>query len=416
MTRRLWSVLILAAVAIVPQSSEGQERPALTPAEALMLARDHNPELLAARQELEIARGRLIKARYPSQINPELATEVTDRSRGEPGERGNSVDFAVTLSQQIEIGGQREKRIEEAERHVAVVIQRVKDRERLILAQVKDRFYRALSLHRRGDLFRHVEDLTRRLRTAAAKRFQAGEITKLEVNLAEIQLGQARRDTLIAERDYRNMLQELERLLGQEPRGTIVLAGQLTVRPQTVDEQTILQQALETRPDLQGARAELGRIDVETELTRRLALPNPTLSFVYREEEKRDYIAGAEIRFPLPIFDRKQAELLQLAGRKEQAGHERQSIELQIRQEVSEALRTYNTAKAEVEVYEQDVLERATENFQLIEVAYREGQINLLQLVVVQTNLVTAQLSYIDALSAYWQARIALERATGTDL
>ncbi|MBI3797074.1 MAG: TolC family protein [Deltaproteobacteria bacterium] len=413
---RVVCLLAVAALGMLPTASQGQESLSLTLSEALTFARDRNPDLLAARQELEVARGRLVKARYPSQFNPELGSEVANRSRGESGERGSDIDFSVTLSQEIEIAGQRGKRIDEAERNLAVVTQRIQDRERLVLAQVKESFYRALALRRRFDLFRQVEDLNRRLRAVATVRFQAGEISKLEVNLAEIQLGQARKDTLTAERDYRNTLRELERRLGQEPRGTAELTGQLAVQPQTFDEQMLLGTALESRPDLQAARTELGRLDAEMALTRRLVVPNPTLSFVYREEEKRDHIAGAEIRFPLPVFDRKQAELVQLAGRKDQAGYERQSVELQVRQEVGEALRAYNTAKAEVEVYEQTVLERATENFQLIETAYREGQINLLQLVVVQNNLITAQLSYIDALNAYWQARTALERATGTEL
>ncbi len=412
----LQCVLTIVLLLFIPVLGHGQESLSLTLPEALALARDHNPDILAARQELEIARGRLVKAHYPSQFNPALGSEVTDRSRGESGEHGDSVDFSFSLSQEIEIAGQRGKRIDEAERNLTVVTQRVRDRERLILAQVKESFYRALSQRRRFALFRQVEDLNRRLRDVAATRFQAGEISKLEVNLAEIQLGQARKDVLTAERDYRNTLRELERLVGQEPRGTVELTGQFAATPQTFDSQTLTRLALDNRPDLQAAGAEIGRIEAEMALTRRLIVPNPTVSFVYREEEKRDRIAGAEIRYPLPVFDRKQAELLQLAGRKGQAGYERQSVELQIRQEVGDALRAYDTAKAEVEVFEQAVLERATENFQLIETAYREGQINLLQLVVVQNNLITAQLSYIDALTAYWQARIALERATGTEL
>ena len=408
--------LAIFILLLTPVPGRGQESLSLTLPETLALARDHHPDLLAARQELEIARGRLVKARYFSQFNPAIGSEITDRSRGESREHGDSIDFAVTLSQEIEVAGQRGKRIDEAERNLTVATQRVRDRERLILAQVKESFYRALSQRRRFALFRQVEDLNHRLRDVATTRFQAGEISKLEVNLAEIQLGQARKDVLTGERDYRNTLRELERLLGQEPRGTVELSGQLAATPQIFDLQTLTRLALDNRPDLQAASAEIGRIEAEMALTRRLIVPNPTVSFVYREEEKRDHITGAEIRLPLPVFDRKQAELTQLAGRKGQADYERRSVELQIRQEVGDALRAYDTAKAEVEVFEQAVLERATENFQLIEAAYREGQINLLQLVVVQNNLITAQLSYIDALTAYWQSRIALERATGTDL
>src|SRR5262249_18789251 len=164
--------------------------------------------------------------------------------------------------------------------------------------QVKESFYRALFQRRRYSLFRQVEDLNRRLRDVATARFQAGEVSKLEVNLAEIQLGQARRDVLLTERDYHNTLRELERLLGQEPSGTIGLTGQLTVSPQIFDEQTLLRVALEKRPDLRAAKAERGRLDAETTLVRRTVIPNPTLGFVYREEERRDRIAGATLSVP----------------------------------------------------------------------------------------------------------------------
>ena len=408
--------LIVIFLMALPALGQGQESLSLTLPEALRLARERNPDLLAARQELEIARGRSVKARYPSQFNPELGSEVTNRSRGEPGEHGSSVDFAVTLSQEVEIGGQRGKRIDEAERNLALVTQRARDRERLILAQVKESFYRALSLRRRFDLFRQVEDLNHRLFDIATARFQAGEVPKMEVNLAEIRLGQTRKDVLTAERDYRNTLREIERLLSQEPRGTAELTGQLAVTPQTFDLQTLTRLALDNRPDLRAADAEIGRIEAEMALTRRLIISNPTVSFMYREEERRGRISGVEVSVPLPVFDRKQAELSQLGSRKGQAGYERQSVELRVRQEVGDALRAYDAAKAEVEVFETAVLERATENFRLIETAYQEGKMNLLQLVVVQNDLITAQLSYVDSLASYWQARAALERATGTGL
>ena len=101
-----WCVLIVIFLMALPALGQGRESLSLTLPEALRLARERNPDLLAARQELEIARGRSVKARYPSQFNPELGSEVTNRSRGEPSEHGSSVDFAVTLSQEVEIGGQ----------------------------------------------------------------------------------------------------------------------------------------------------------------------------------------------------------------------------------------------------------------------------------------------------------------------
>lgn len=414
MQRTVWCVLLIVAAGAFPALSRGQEKQSLTVSEALALARDHNPDLLAARQELDIARGRLVRAHYPNQFNPELGGGGARRDFA--GRPGGSTDFDLTLSQELEVGGQRGKRIEEAEKNLTKVAQQVKDRERLVLAQVKDAFYRGLYLKRRLELFQEVETLNRRLRDIAASRFQAGDVAKMEVNVAAVRLGQTRKDAIVARRDYHNALQELERLLGLEPVGQLTPSGQLIIQPQPFQHDHLLQLALKNRPDLQAAITEQQRVAAETALTHRLIVPNPTLQAFYRNEEGGDTIAGGAVSFPLPLFDRKQAELTQLAGRAGQAGYERHSTELRIQQEVREALRSYEAAREEVTVFETAVLDQAAENFQFIETAYREGKIDLLQLVVVQNDLVNAQFSYVDSLWNYRLARTALERAMGQDL
>ena len=78
---------------------------------ALEMAREKNPDLQAARQELEIARGRLVRAEYPNQFNPEIGGGAGRRSN--LGGSGGSTDFSIVLSQELEVAGQRSKRIEE---------------------------------------------------------------------------------------------------------------------------------------------------------------------------------------------------------------------------------------------------------------------------------------------------------------
>ncbi|MGE0825892.1 MAG: TolC family protein [Candidatus Binatia bacterium] len=414
MQSKVWCVLLIVAAVVLPAPSRGQEKPSLILSEALALARGHNPDLLAARQDLEIARGRLVRAQYPNQFNPEISGGGAHRHFADGP--GGSTDFDLTLLQELEVGGQRGKRIEEAKKNLAKVSQQFKDRERLIIAQVKDAFYRGLYRKRRLDLFQEVETLNRRLRDIAASRFQAGDVAKMEVNVADVRLGQTRKDAIVARRDYRNVLQELERLLGMEPVGQLAPSGQLTVRPQSFQLDHLLQLAMENRPDLQAAISEQQRVAAETALTHSLIVPNPTLQAFYRQEEGGDTIAGGALSFPLPLFDRKQAELTQLAGRAGQVRAERRSTELRIQQEVREALRSYEAAREEITVFETTVLDQAAENFQFIETAYREGKIDLLQLVVVQNDMVSAQFSYVDSLWNYWLARTALERAVGQDL
>lgn len=160
-------------------------------------------------------------------------------------------------------------------------------------------------------------------------------------------------------------------------------------------------------------------MDAETALTRRLIIPNPTLEAFYREEagtEGEEHIAGGGIRIPLPLFDRRQGELVALAGRRRQAQFEVDATVRTVEKEVADAFQAYVAAQREVEIFEKDILGRAEENFRFIETAYRAGKIDFFQFVVVQNDLVSAQLSYLDSLAAFREAEVNLDQAVGAPL
>jgi cobalt-zinc-cadmium efflux system outer membrane protein len=389
----------------------------LTLSQALEEARDHSPKLLAARQEAKIAQGRLVKARYWNPFNPRIEGGAMHR---EFDGGGSDVQPSAGISIELEVAGQRGKRIDVAQRNLERVEAQIADTERLVLAKVKEVFYRILYLDRRRVLFRQLEKLNRRLRDASAERFRSGEVPKLEANLGIVRLSQSRKETLAAESAHDNGLRELERLLGREPLGAIHVSGDLSALPGEVSLEPLLETALRVRPDLQARDAEIRRIDAETSLTRRLVVPNPTIVGSYDEEAEsagsRDRLIGGRISIPIAVFDRNQAELTSLAGARSQARHDRNGTLLAIQTEVRVAYRSYEAASQAVKLFEADAFGRIEESFGFIETSYRQGKIDLLQLVVVQNDLVTAQLSYLDSLWDYWQAHVALERAVGIPL
>lgn len=406
--------LVIAAARGCP-AGLAQQAETVTIERALQIARESNLDILAARQELEIARGRLVEASYPNRFNPEVGAEAGRRRLG--GGRG-ATDFGVSLSQELEVGGQRGKRLGEARINLDRVEQLIRDQVRLVEADLKKAFFTALNRRQRLDLFRRVEDLNRRLRDASSARVRAGEVPVMEANLAEIRLGQSRKDTLGAERDHAVAILALKQLLSVRPEVSLEPSGDLRFSPSTYDFGDVLACATRTRPDLLAGQREVARVAADAALTRRLVIPNPTIEGFYREEggaEGRDRIAGGGIRIPLPVFDRRQAELVALAGRRTQARLEVDRTRGAIEQEVAEALRAYESARQESAIFEQDVLARADENFGFIETAFREGKIDLLQLIVVQNDLVAAQFSYLDSLTNLRLAQVDLERAVGVE-
>jgi cobalt-zinc-cadmium efflux system outer membrane protein len=413
--QRLLATSLLLLAAVIPASAGSVEK-SLTLARALEFAHKHNPELRAAQEALEIARGRLVKAEYPSQFNPEVSGEGAWRDLGEGG---SGADYGVMLSQELEVAGQRGKRIAEAHANIETVEARIRNQTRLIDAKMKLTFFAALAHRQRRDLLRRVEELNRRVRDASKARVEAGESPVMELNLAEIRFGQSRKETIVAERDYAAELLGLKRLLNLAPEHAIDPRGELRAVPVSYDLAKLVARATAARPDLLAKRREVGQVDAETALTRRLAVPNPTLEVFYREEpgvEGAEHIVGGGVRVPLPIFDRQQAELVALAGRRQRAQFEVDATVRTVEGEVAEALQDYEAARGEVEIFEHGVLARADENYHFIEIAYRAGKIDFFQFVVVQNDLVGAQLSYVASLAAFRAAEVNLERAVGAPL
>lgn len=391
---------------------------ALTVDEALQLAREQNPELLAARQELEVARGGLVTAELVNRFNP------TVRGRGfnrDFAEGGSGDQFQAFLSQEVEVAGQRGLRIDSANRTIERVEAVIADRERRLAGAVKRAFFTALYKRERLGLLRTIETFNRRVRDAAVERFRAGATAVMESNLAEIRYGQARKETLAGEAAYQAALFELRRILGEAPDSPVEPSGELRGTPVPGRLAGLLSRGLEQRPDLLAAERAVRQVEAERALTRRMIIPNPTFQGIYQTERERaggspDTIVGGGISIPLPLVDRNQGELVVLGGRARQARHQVTATRRQIEQEVSSAFREYEAAGRAVQVFQQEVLQQVHENLRFIEIAYREGKISLLQFIVVQDDLTRAQLSYLDSLSQFRLAEADLEQAIGGEL
>ncbi|MEO8327133.1 MAG: TolC family protein, partial [Nitrospirota bacterium] len=111
--------------------------------------------------------------------------------------------------------------------------------------------------------------------------------------------------------------------------------------------------------------------------------------------------------------DRKQGELVTQGGELNRGRHQVVSVMRNIEQEVKTSFQAYEAARQSVEVFEAEVIERIEANFRFIEDAYREGKIGLLQLIVVQDDLIVAQLSYVNSLGQYREAEVNLAQAVG---
>jgi len=132
-------------------SSEVQIK-ALTLDDAVQRALTHNPDLQALRLEEGSAKGQNERARLLLINNPTLEGNVSKKDRPAAEGGGKFTNYGFKLSQELEIAGQRGDRVDVAEKELARVKLEIADKERILVADVKDAFTRLLSLKRKSSL------------------------------------------------------------------------------------------------------------------------------------------------------------------------------------------------------------------------------------------------------------------------
>jgi outer membrane protein, heavy metal efflux system len=207
-------------------------------------------------------------------------------------------------------------------------------------------------------------------------------------------------------------------LAGMLPRDvslTTIAAAQLAREP-TGPIETLLTRATSTRAELRALQQLSERAAFEAEAAQRARLPSPNL---FAGVKRADAATGREtggvfgLSVSLPLFDAGGREAARWEAERARVEAERASIEYRIRSEIA--------AASEVLVVRQTALSQeqqgaADELVQIAEVAYREGEVGILELLDAVRTASRARNRFIEHRLDVRLAQIALERAVGDTL
>lgn len=386
----------------------------LSLSEARQMAAEANPELLAAMWRPVAVQGDLRSARtFP--FNPDASFE--SRSPGD----GMASRFEAELGLEIEVGGQRGLRGRAGEASLAAAQRRLDDEGRRALAEVSIAYQGLVAAEQRVALVGEINGLNSRLRTAVSTQLAEGVVSELEANLASIEAARAQARSLAATSAHAAAARELGRLLGQEPTVSIRTTGPSAFAVMDPGFGSNLREyvelALSTRPDLRAIEHDVEQARQEERLVRREALPNLRIAgLATREDPLADPTLGVALGISLPLFNRNQGQAARRRAETSEAEQLRRAAELRVRTEVENALMLLESANRETALLEAELLGPIRENQQLLDTAYREGKIDLANLLLLRNQLLDAELSYWDAWERRERARTGLESATGTIL
>jgi len=409
--KRITLLSCIAAVVLLSATdglAVGPPARQLTLDQARQEASARSPVLAAQRALLEQAEGRLVTAKtYPH--DPALILEGADRE----GAGESSTDRAIKGTQVVEIGGQRRRRVAQASAELDAAGAKFQREGRLLAARVSATFVEALRARELLEVEQANTELVRSLAEVARKRFEAGSVPQMEVNLAQVQVGRAELDLRLARNAYEVARAALAESIGLDPAAPPQPMGELDLLPrEPVSLSELVDGALRHRGDLAAFRATIEAAQARIALARREVVPNLAVEGFYGREEG-DRLVGGEIGIRIPLFNRNRGPIAEARAAERRAAADTEAVRLQVAREVVAARATYDALSEASSELEQGVLGTLEENLVLLQLSFEAGKTGWTEVLVFRREFVDIQRDYIDTLADARLAGIALDLAAG---
>ena len=400
-------LLILIVGQIPPAFSNGGGRTSLEI--AIETALRENPELNVIREKVKVARARLDGIALLG--NPELETEFLG---------GPHAEQSFELTKAFELGGQRGHRIRIAKTHLEKVDTELATASQSVRKSVKIAFYELLLVQEKLKLAKEIVQHNEQMRDIAQTRFETGDISVTQANLANIHLQSAQREAVMLENKLQLAQVSLNGLIGAPLETARVAVGELREKasPDTLQKLTLdvlKTQALAHRNDLKSLQLNAQLTESELRLAKAANIPDLSVGAL-AERSVNERAFGVKFSIPLPLFNRNRAEINTTKAQQRVDTAQINNAEKQIVREVMAAFLSLSTTQKMLTFYEGNSLKLLNENLKLTRTAYELGETELLEVILMQNEFIKTRFSYLDALAAYHKAFAELEAAVGTSL
>jgi cobalt-zinc-cadmium efflux system outer membrane protein len=390
----------VCAVASLHGAVAGAQGKALTLPEVLARAREHAPQIVSARLALEEARGRLLGASVRFQANPEIDAALGNRN----GPDTRFTDFELGLGQNFEPRARRSARIAGVNASIAQSSANIEEVTRTVLRLAASAYYRAVHANERIRLLNATHELATTIYATADRRFKAGDIAVLDVNIARASLARVRAQREGAEASKALALGELRQLLRLE--SDVGVEGSLTL-PRETDLTAALQTASQ-RPELRGLEAAIQEAEAELRLGLSFSKPEYGVGVRYSREEGDQIVFGG-MTVTLPMFSKGQEHRAIGSARAARLRSELDAARSRVQLEVRAVFDAYNRRLAAVRVLEAEAIPGLDENEQLTTRSFEVGQLGLPELLLIRREILDTRSQYLDALLEAALARIDLD-------
>lgn len=386
----------------------------LTLSDASALAIMHSPRLRAYASDVRVAEARAIQARLWS--NPEVSVEFENIAGSGRLSGVDAAETTLSLAQTFPLGGDIQRRRDLADVRTQLANWEYEAERLSVLLELTRQFVDALAADRRIALAEQELELARATQDLTVKRVEAGDASPVErsrvvvpVITAEVALKRARRQRQAAYRQlatawggrqvtFDRAAGDLEQLA--DPPSPDMLVGLINQNPNVARWATEISERI--------AERRLAEAEATPDLTGGIGLKH------HNEDDEVGLVIGVSL--PLPVFDRRQGDILAARLGVASARQRQRDAELRIERMLSAAYADLAGSYDEAVAMRDSAIPAATRAYEATRQAFNEGELPFLDVLDAQRTLFELQQSYVEALASYHTAAAEIESLIGQPL
>ncbi len=364
--------------------AQGSDLPAkLSLEDALRIAEARNPQVIVAQQGVVGAEADVISAR--KRPNPEftVVSEGMPLSQQERPPFFNNQELSFAVQQELESGGRRRLRTQQAQYGVQASRALAQDVVRQLRFEVRRAYMQVVLAKADDEAARTTLEQIDKVLALNRARYEQGELSGIELRRLQVERFRFADDVFAAELAFKNARSGLLALMNvtplDQPFDTIdaFVATPTPAPALPADIAEAAARALSARPDVEAARSEQERARSGLQLQRALATPSVAVGAGL----KRDFGTNGfvvNLGVPLPLFNRNEGGVARAAAEERQAAARLTAVQTTVSLEVQEAVNAVDVSRRRAAYAEGEYLKNAIETRDIVLASYKSGAATLI--------------------------------------
>jgi cobalt-zinc-cadmium efflux system outer membrane protein len=379
------------------ESPFADDQAMLTLSDAQSQAAASHPALREAEARVRAAHGNWVQVG----LRPNPAIGYSADEIGDSGKAGMQGAF---ISQEFVTGGKLNLNRAIALREKATAEQRLQQVQLQVTTTVRKYYFEAVAAERAVALTRQLSEIATQSVTASQRLLEQQDVPRTALLQSQIESESATLHQQQATERYAAARRRLAIILGTPDQEPAKLEDVLARPLPDLDYAAIRDRILAESPELAELRFAVDRARWTVQRASAGRVPNVSAHTGVQYDSASQYtIANVQLSMPIPIFDRNQGAVAQACGELAAAQAALEARELAIAERLAVAMRDYTTARQRVARYTEKILPAAKETLDLVNLGYRQGELDYLQALSVQQTYAAKNLSYLADLTTAWK-------------